>query len=63
MNLRPQNFLVAQSEDKANNGILRFHKGHPFLDLTLEEIVANFNSGAWGTNGPDRVTESARNRV
>ena len=57
-----QNFLIAQSEDKANNGILRFQRGHPFLEMYLKEIVDNFNSGAWGANGPDRITDTARNR-
>ena len=39
---------------------MSFHSHHPFLNLTLNELVSHFNSKKWGQQGPRRVSESAK---
>ena len=55
-----QNFLVAQAEDAANNAIMCFHRDHPFLNFTINELVAHFDPFTWGQQGPKRVSECAK---
>ena len=36
----PINFVIAKDSADLNNAILRFSKGHPFLQLLMSEIVS-----------------------
>ena len=47
----PQNFIVANEVDQANNAVMRFRRGHPFLRFMLGELVSNFRSTKWGNQG------------
>ena len=55
-----KNFLVAHAKDGANNAIMCYHRHHPFLNFTLNELVSHFNSKIWGHQGPQRVSASAK---
>ena len=46
-----QNFIVADEVDKVNNAVMRFRRGHPFLNFMLGELVSNFRSTKWGNQG------------
>ena len=37
-----------------------FHRDHPFLNFTLNELVSQFNPLIWGQQGPKRVSECAK---
>ena len=55
-----KNFLVAHAKDQANNAIMCYHRHHPFLNFTLNELVSHFNSKKWGHQGPKRISASAK---
>ena len=43
------NFLMLQQENSVSNGIMGFERNHPFLNCTINYLVANFAPYKWGS--------------
>mmetsp|Transcript_28590 Transcript_28590/g.69272 ORF Transcript_28590/g.69272 Transcript_28590/m.69272 type:complete len:418 (-) Transcript_28590:218-1471(-) len=55
-----ENVLGKESQKSVNNAIMKFQKGHKYLEKAIYEIIKHFNPNKWGQQGPKALSRTLK---